>query len=93
MTAMAGASGFRAWLQTRGWTFLTPARLRRATIAGFAVATLIATIGLSGSSTPTAHPDRAAAAPAAAARAARAWPDRWGARPWRRGRRPGDWRR
>jgi hypothetical protein len=52
MSAMAGASGARAWLQSRGWTFLTPARLRRLTIAGFVAATLVSTIGLSGSSTP-----------------------------------------
>jgi hypothetical protein len=52
MSAMAGASGLRAWLQTRGWTFLTPQRLRRATIAAFVVATLVSTVGLSGSSRP-----------------------------------------
>jgi hypothetical protein len=49
MTAMAGASGVRAWLQSRGWTFLTPERLRRVTIAVFAVATVVSTVGLSGS--------------------------------------------
>jgi hypothetical protein len=61
MAAMAGASGVRSWLQARGWTFLTPVRLRRATIALFTVATLVSTIGLSGS-TRSAH----AQAPAAA---------------------------
>jgi hypothetical protein len=55
MTAMAGASGLRAWLQSRGWSFLTPQRLRRATIAAFVAATLVSTIGLSGSSKPTHH--------------------------------------
>jgi hypothetical protein len=54
MTAMAGASGLRAWLQTRGWTLLTPRRLRRITIAAFAVATLVSTVGLSGSTRPAA---------------------------------------
>jgi hypothetical protein len=52
MSAMAGASGFRAWLQTRGWAFVTPQRLRRATIGAFVAATLVSTIGLSGSTKP-----------------------------------------
>jgi hypothetical protein len=54
MSAMAGASGLRAWLQTRGWSFVTPERLRRATIAAFVVATLVSTVGLSGSTRPAA---------------------------------------
>jgi hypothetical protein len=49
MTAMAGASGVRSWLQTRGWTWVTPGRLRRATITLFVAATLVSTVGLSGS--------------------------------------------
>jgi hypothetical protein len=49
MTAMAGASGVRSWLQTRGWTWLTPERLRRTTVAVFAIATVVSTVGLSGS--------------------------------------------
>jgi hypothetical protein len=49
MTAMAGAGGVRTWLQTRSWSFLTPQRLRRITIAVFAVATVVSTVGLSGS--------------------------------------------
>ncbi len=52
MTAMAGASGARAWLQSQGWTWLTPRRLRRATIGLFVVATLVSTVGLSGSTKP-----------------------------------------
>jgi len=36
--AAAGATGVRAWLATRGWAWLTPRRLRRATIALLAVA-------------------------------------------------------
>jgi hypothetical protein len=61
MSALAGASGVRAWLQSRGWGFLTPQRLRRATVALFVAATLVSTIGLSGSSkspqgaSPAAH--------------------------------------
>jgi hypothetical protein len=49
MTAMAGASGLRSWLQTRGWTWMTPERLRKLTVAAFAVATVVSTVGLSGS--------------------------------------------
>jgi hypothetical protein len=48
MTAMAGASGVRSWLQTRGWTWLTPERLRRTTVAVFTIATVVSTVGLSG---------------------------------------------
>jgi len=48
MTAMAGASGLRAWLQQQAW--LSPRLLRRLTIAAFVAATLVSTVGLSGSS-------------------------------------------
>jgi hypothetical protein len=47
MTAMASASGARAWLQSRGW--LSPRALRRVTVGAFAVAVTVSTIGLSGS--------------------------------------------
>jgi hypothetical protein len=61
MTAMASASGVRSWLQTRGWTWMTPERLRRLTIAAFVVAVLVSTVGLSGSThPPAAHPAVAA---------------------------------
>jgi hypothetical protein len=42
----------RAWLQTHHLTWLTPRRLRAATIAVFAVAFVISTVGLSGSTPP-----------------------------------------
>lgn len=32
-TAAAGIAGLRVWLQTQTWTWLTPRRLRRITIA------------------------------------------------------------
>jgi hypothetical protein len=51
MTAMASASGARAWLQTKGW--LSPLALRRVTVAAFAVAVTVSTVGLSGSSSAT----------------------------------------
>jgi hypothetical protein len=31
--AAAGATGVRAWLATRSWAWLTPSRLRAATVA------------------------------------------------------------
>lgn len=46
--AAAGATGIRAWLATRGWSWLTPRRMRSATIALLAVA-LGVTATLSGS--------------------------------------------
>jgi hypothetical protein len=48
------------WLQTRGWIWVTPERLRRATIALFVVATLVSTVGLNGS-TRLQHPASAVA--------------------------------
>jgi hypothetical protein len=50
MAAAAGASGARAWLQTRGWAWLTPRRLRRVTIGVCAAALAVSTVGFSGSS-------------------------------------------
>jgi hypothetical protein len=54
MTAAAGATGLRTWLQTRGWSWLTPKRLKRATIAAFVAATIVSGVGISGSAHPTA---------------------------------------
>jgi hypothetical protein len=63
MAAAAGATGVRTWLHTRGWTWLTPRRLRRITLAACAIALLIATVSLSGSTKPASA--QQAAAPAA----------------------------
>jgi hypothetical protein len=54
MAAATGATGIRSYLQAYHATWLTPRRLRIATIAVFAVALAVSTIGLSGS-TPAAH--------------------------------------
>ncbi len=51
MAAAAGASGVRSWLQARHMTWLTPRRLRAATLALFVAAFGISSFGLSGSST------------------------------------------
>jgi hypothetical protein len=52
VAAAAGASGVRAWLQAHHMTWLTPARMRTATIALFVVALAISTIALSGTTKP-----------------------------------------
>jgi hypothetical protein len=51
MAAAAGASGVRSWLQTRHMTWLTPKRLRAATLMLFVAAFGVSSFGLSGSST------------------------------------------
>ena len=62
MTAAAGATGLRTWLQTRGWSWLTPKRLKRTTIAAFIAAAIVSGLGVSGSTQPTpAHHTPAAA--------------------------------
>jgi hypothetical protein len=54
LTAMAGASGARSWLQAHHSTWLTEQRLKRATVGIFVVATVGSTMTLSGS-TPAGH--------------------------------------
>jgi hypothetical protein len=56
MAAAAGATGARTWLQTRNLTWLTPKRIKVATIALFVAAFGFSTIGLSSSSSKPAHP-------------------------------------
>lgn len=52
MTTGAAATGIRAWLATRGYSWLTPQRLRRATVCLFAAALLASALVLGGSDTP-----------------------------------------
>jgi hypothetical protein len=54
MAAASAASGFRTWLQTHHFGWLTPQRMRRLTLGAMCAAGLISTIGVSGSSTPSA---------------------------------------
>ena len=49
-------AGARSWLQAQHMTWLTPKRLRAATVTMFVVAGGVSTIGLSGSSTPVHAP-------------------------------------
>jgi hypothetical protein len=49
ITAAGAASGFRAWMQTRHFGWLTPRRMRSLTIAAMCAAGIISTVGFSGS--------------------------------------------
>jgi hypothetical protein len=46
-TAAAGATGIRAWLAAKRFSWLTPARLRAVTITLIAVALITSSVGLS----------------------------------------------
>jgi hypothetical protein len=62
MAAAAGATGARTWLQTRDTSWLTPKRIKAATIALFVAAFGFSTIGLSSSSSTPTHPSPAVSA-------------------------------
>ncbi len=66
MAAASCATGFRSWLQTHNFTWLTPRRLRGLTIGAMCAAGLVATVGVSGATPSTA----ARTAPPAAAHVA-----------------------
>jgi hypothetical protein len=55
MCAASAATGFRSWLQTHHFGWLTPRRLRALTISAMCAAGLVSTIGFSGSTVPSAH--------------------------------------
>ncbi len=55
MGATAAATGFRTWLQTHRFGWLTPKRLRALTIAAMSAAAIVSTIGFSGSTPPQSH--------------------------------------
>ena len=55
MAAATGATGARTWLQNSHATWLTPRRMRVATIGVMSAAFAVSTVGLSGS-TPSSHP-------------------------------------
>jgi hypothetical protein len=80
MAATAGASGARAWLQAQHLTWLTPRRMRAATLGLVTAAVVVSSVGVKGSTAPS-HASSAtpaaqvsAAHPAAGARAAPASP-------------------
>lgn len=55
MAAASAASGLRTWLQTHNLGWLTPKRLRAITIGVMCAAGLVSTVGVSGSTPPSAH--------------------------------------
>jgi hypothetical protein len=56
MAAMAGATGARSWLQSRHDTWLTPGRVKVATVGVFTAAALGSSVALSGTSpSPDQH--------------------------------------
>ena len=61
MAAASAATGFRSWLQTHHFGWLTPRRMRSMTIAAMCAAGLVSTIGFSGS-TPAPRTHAASAA-------------------------------
>ncbi|HST33839.1 MAG TPA: hypothetical protein VLJ80_10035 [Solirubrobacteraceae bacterium] len=54
MMAASAATGFRSWLQTHHFGWLTPKRMRALTIGAMCAAGLVSTVGISGSTTPPA---------------------------------------
>jgi hypothetical protein len=54
MAAASAATGFRTWLQNHHFGWLTPRRMRSLTIAAMCLATLVSTVGISGSTPPPA---------------------------------------
>lgn len=55
MAAASAATGFRTWLQTHHFGWLTPKRMRALTIAAMVAAGLVSTVGISGSTAPATH--------------------------------------
>jgi len=55
MAAASAATGFRTWLQTHRFGWLTPRRMRALTIAAMCAAGVVSTIGFSGATPPPPH--------------------------------------
>jgi hypothetical protein len=64
IAAASAATGARTWLQNHRIGWLTPRRLRALTVAAMAVAAIVSTVGISGSSAPPTHAPAPSAAPA-----------------------------
>ena len=56
ITAAGAATGFRTWLQSHHFGWLTPRRMRALTVAAMCAAGLVSTVGVSGSGATAAHP-------------------------------------
>jgi hypothetical protein len=63
MAAASAASGFRTWLQTHGFSWLTPRRLRALTVTAICAAGVVSTVGVSGSTPAPSHRAPARTAP------------------------------
>jgi hypothetical protein len=55
MAAASAATGFRTWLQTHHFGWLTPKRMRALTLTAMCLAGLVSTVGMSGSTAAPAH--------------------------------------
>jgi hypothetical protein len=55
MAAASAATGFRTWLQNHHFDWLTPKRMRALTLGAMCAAGLVSTVGISGSTAPSAH--------------------------------------
>jgi hypothetical protein len=66
MAAMAGANGAKSWLDAHHPTWVTPRRMRAATIGIFSAGILASSVTISGSSAAPVHHPAPAAAHAAA---------------------------
>jgi hypothetical protein len=62
MMAASAATGFRSWLQTHHFGWLTPKRMRALTIGAMCAAGLVSTVGISGSTAPPATAAKRSAA-------------------------------
>jgi hypothetical protein len=60
MATASAATGFRTWMQTHRFGWLTPKRMRALTIAAMCAAGLVSTVGISGSTPAVAHTPAAA---------------------------------
>ena len=60
MCAASAATGFRTWLQTHHFGWLTPKRMRALTVAVMSAAAIFSTIGFSGATPPSRHAPAAA---------------------------------
>ncbi len=65
MMAASAATGFRSWLQTHHFGWLTPKRMRALTIGAMCAAGLVSTVGISGSTTPPPAAAHATPSPSA----------------------------
>ena len=53
MAAASAATGFRTWLQSHHFGWLTPRRMRSLTLAAMCAAGLVSSVGVSGSTPPS----------------------------------------